>query len=42
MDDDTLLLLLRAFYRGGKMFLLALEEVIKTLEHKKKEQLSSG
>ena len=34
MDEDTLLLLLKAFYRGGKMFLQALEEVIKTLERK--------
>jgi len=42
VDNDTLLLLLKAIYRGGKMFLLALEDVIKTLERKQKEQLSSG
>ena len=34
MDDNTLLLLLKAVYRSGQVFLTAIKEIIRSLEKK--------
>lgn len=34
MDDNTMLLLLKAVYRGGRVFLTAIKEIIRSLEKK--------